>query len=505
MDDVISNPGADDEVRLLTEAFHARRRGELAQALGLFLRVFANDPTNPYPLVEAARTECLRLDFPHLRELLARAEALARAEGTEEEVWLGIASCWLEALLPEECERVCRTAPDAVIRTGVLLPKHLEALERSGRTAEGVALLDRLPEVPVPCRAIGARLLRREGRTEGALALLSGLDGPAALMERARALDVTGRFRNAAESLERAKRLQAEQPEAAYERQLRPRQLEHRERVRQALGPGVVAGWAGAELGPRRRLAFILGHPRSGTTLLETLLEKTGGVVIASEYPVLEQEIAAWVLARSGGGGDPALALLHAPAGDIAAIREAYWRRITAVAEPAEGRLLVDKNPGLTDGVHWIARCWPEAPLVVLLRDPRDVIVSCLFQDFGLSPLGVQCLSWEGAARAWAATMAHWVALRGHLPEGNWREVRYEELVADPAARLAEVAEFLGLPAGTGTDHGPLARLIRTPSYAEVAAPVHRRAVGRWQAYDRWLRPQRPVIEPVMNQLGYAW
>ena len=100
-------PDGTDEVAMLTEAFQARRRGDHQAAVDLFRRVFAQDPSNPYPLIEAARVEGLRLDGEAMRSFLDEAETIC---GDDDEAWTGLASAWLEALHPEDCLRVCDLA-----------------------------------------------------------------------------------------------------------------------------------------------------------------------------------------------------------------------------------------------------------------------------------------------------------------------------------------------------------------------------------------------------------
>lgn len=487
----------EDDVAVLTEAFHARRRGDYQGAIECFRKVFDRDPSNPWPLIESAKVEFMRTDFLAMRDYLRRAGELA---GDDAEVWVALAAAWMDCLDPDASLNAAELGEQQGPGDPRFLAGRLFALERLNRITEAVALIDAMAEVPAGCRVAAAKVLRRAGRAEEARKLVAGDHSSAAMMERARILDHMGKQRLAVESLLEAKRLLAAHPESEYERKLAPL---HRPQQQRELGFATaeqIIQWQNERADDPLPLAFLLGHPRSGTTLLESLVERRGGAAIASEFPVLEGRLRAWVadLATRDTTVSPLLKSENLPR-----LRTTYWNQIRALAGAENGQLVIDKNPGLTDGVQWVAKMFPEAKILTALRDPRDVIVSCLFQDFGFSRLGVACLSWEGAAKSWAATMSHWADIRERLTAGQWMEVRYEELVVNPDAVMKDVLAFLGLAPlseETSTD-----RLIRTPSYPEAANAVHSRAVARWKAYERWLNPLRPVIEPVMRRLGYEW
>ncbi|MCW1915808.1 sulfotransferase [Luteolibacter sp. GHJ8] len=481
----------DEEVAVLTQAFHARRRGDYAGALELFMRAVDFDPGSPYPWIEMARVDALALDFEGMSSHQARA--LILAEGDADALY-DIACVWMDGLMPEECLKVAAEGERVYPRDDRFLGRHLAALERLNRVEEALELVSGR-RIPRGSAKVVARLLRRSGKPDEALSVLSGLEDAEAHMERAACLDRAGKYRLAMEALDKAKAILAADPETDYERKLYSHHATRLMAVRERIGSSASNG------NPDTRLAFVLGHPRSGTTLLETMLAKAGAA-IASEYPLLENCIR--MTARLSGGEADAdgLGLLE-DADRLPGVRESYLARIHVLAQAGPADLVVDKNPGLTDGVHWIARCFPEARIVTLLRDPRDVIVSCMFQSFGHSRLGVACLTWESAARAYADTMMHWAGMRGLLGTGTWMELRYEDLVRQPEDEFRKVSGFLRIAAEGAPSS--LAEMIRTPSYGQVLAPVHAASIGRWKNYRRRIDPLRKTLEPVMQALGYRW
>jgi hypothetical protein len=149
-------------------------------------------------------------------------------------------------------------------------------------------------------------------------------------------------------------------------------------------------------------------------------------------------------------------------------------------------------------------RVLPELRVVVALRDPRDVILSCYFQNILLNVTNANFLSFQRLAKHYADLMDVWLAVREW--EGlAWLETRYEDLVADLEKEGRRVTAFLNLhwhPQQTFF-YERTGRLY-SPTYQEVTRPVHARSVGRWRAYEKYLAPILPTIDPYVCALGYT-
>ncbi len=508
---------AEPDTRILENAFHSRRRGEHQDALDRFLFVFQRDPSNAFVLIEAARCEGLRLHFAGMRELLGEAEARAAEDPL---VFQMIGDAWLAHLFPEEALAAYQRGRDRDPENVELLARFLEAMERANRLDEAQVILEgltpalrRAPAL-LPVRVV---LARRQGRWDKAVEWarlflreprLAPMVEARMALELARSLDALRRPEEAWASLLRAQRLFAANPEAEFERRLWPRHVEFLHGVEQRLTAAHLAAWR-LEAGrlPARRLAFLVGHPRSGTTVMERILDAHPEIATASEYPVFErcmvEAFASWkgAAAPSFLAGDP-------PGFDLAGSRAFYGDLMeTVLTAPLGTRLLLDKNPALTEGLHGVLRVFPEAKFIVMLRDPRDVILSCLFQDFGVTRLGVACHCLAGAVAAWVTTMGHWIALRALLPGEQWREIRYEEFVGRATEATAEITHFLGCGESGPTPEASLTRggFIRTPSYHQIGRAVRSDAVGKWPAYAAHFEPFREQLLPVMTALGYPW
>jgi hypothetical protein len=170
------------------------------------------------------------------------------------------------------------------------------------------------------------------------------------------------------------------------------------------------------------------------------------------------------------------------------------------------GKLLLDKNPSPTARLPLWLKVFPELRVLVALRDPRDVVLSCYFQNIPLNATNVNFLSLERLARHYADLMDIWLAVREW--EGfTWLEVRYEDTVADLEKEGRRVTEFLGL-----AWHEEQARFyeksrskqLYSPTYQDVTRPVYSRSVGRWRAYEKHLAPILSALEPYCRTFGYA-
>jgi tetratricopeptide (TPR) repeat protein len=241
---------------------------------------------------------------------------------------------------------------------------------------------------------------------------------------------------------------------------------------------------------------FLLGFPRSGTTLLDTFLMGHAGVQVHEERPFLE---AAAVL-----GGTPQQRATLDVAG-VAAMRAAYWQALDSETD-RPGALQVDKYPLASARASLIHALFPDAPILFALRHPCDVALSCFMTRFRLNWGVASFLSLEDTVVTYDRVMNLWTAARKQLPL-KVHEVRYERLIAEPETLLREVAAFAGIEFDpVMLDHSGTARargMIATPSHAQVAEPIYDRAVGRWRRYRSQLEPYLPMLKPWCDEFGY--
>jgi tetratricopeptide (TPR) repeat protein len=256
----------------------------------------------------------------------------------------------------------------------------------------------------------------------------------------------------------------------------------------------------------RYQVAFLGGHPRSGTTLLEQILDAHPEVLAFDEPVAFAQEITGHINLSALEGGVQLKTLDALPASERAVMRRRYVKSLLREIEGEPGtRILLDKNPSPTMSLNVWLRVFPELKVIIALRDPRDVIISCFFLNIMLNATNVNFLSLERTAKHYADLMDVWLRMR-ELGGFDWIESRYEDVVANVEAEGRRVTEFLGL-----TWHPDQARYYETarkkflfaPTYHDVTQPVYKRAVGRWERYAEALEPVQAKLAPYCTAFGY--
>lgn len=261
-------------------------------------------------------------------------------------------------------------------------------------------------------------------------------------------------------------------------------------------------------VGERYQVAFLGGHPRSGTTLLEQVLDAHPDVLAFDEPASFNQEIVSrldFPQVRSAAAAAQKLdALSVAQRADI---RRRYVKSLLREipGEPS-ARVLLDKNPSPTMSLNLWLRVYPELKVIIALRDPRDIMISCYFLNIMLNATNVNFLSLERTAKHYADLMDVWLRLR-ELGGFDWVEIRYEDLVNDLAAGGRRVTEFLGLswdPAQARYHETARRKVLFAPTYHDVTQPVYKRAVGRWERYAEALEPIQKQLAPYCRAFGYV-
>ena len=268
------------------------------------------------------------------------------------------------------------------------------------------------------------------------------------------------------------------------------------------LTAAVNAQWASklVPLAPegRRAPSFLVGFPRSGTTLLDTFLMGHPEVFVVEEQPMLN---AAEVLIGDYAG------LPHCTADRLAKARQAYFAELDRHVEAGFGGLVIDKLPLNILGLPLIYAIFPNARVIVAQRHPCDVVLSGFMQGFALNDAMACFLDLEDAARFYDAAMGLFWKARELLPLGIHTLV-YEDLVSAPEPALRPLIEFLGLEWRPELlDHQATAQArgaISTPSYTQVVRPLTKAPVGRWRRYEKQLGAVLPTLLPWAARLGYA-
>jgi len=246
---------------------------------------------------------------------------------------------------------------------------------------------------------------------------------------------------------------------------------------------------------------FLIGFPRSGTTLLDQVLASHPEVTTLEERDTLVDMATAFL----GEGRDLSL-LPHLSDGEIQRFRGHYWRQVEAglSGKPTQ-RVFVDKLPLNAVLLPLAYRLFPNAKIILALRDPRDCVLSCYQQRFGMNAAMYQLLKLDTAAAYYDAVMGLVQVCRAKLPL-DVREIKYETVVTDFAGAVGSLLSYLSLrwdDAVFGYAETAKRRVIGTPSAAQVVKPIYGSAHGKWRNYRRFLEPVLPVLEPWVATYGY--
>lgn len=240
---------------------------------------------------------------------------------------------------------------------------------------------------------------------------------------------------------------------------------------------------------------FIVGFPRSGTTLLDTLLTALPQLQVFEEQPMLTRVEEQFPDIATG--ADPAR---------LAVARRRYFEVAETLEGPANGRRIVDKMPLHLTHMPVIHQLFPRASIVLVERHPCDAVLSCFMANFTLNHAMRSFTDLEEAARTYDAVFANWTRAVELMPLQH-HAVRYERMIADLEAEMRALIAFLGLEWHDAVldNQASAARrgAVRTASYAQIGQPLYGRAVGRWERYRSQLEPVLPILTPWIERMGY--
>jgi tetratricopeptide (TPR) repeat protein len=254
-----------------------------------------------------------------------------------------------------------------------------------------------------------------------------------------------------------------------------------------------------AETAPSNHV-FLLGFPRSGTTLLEVVLEGHPDVVSLEENELLLDGVREFMQAPSDLDR-----LMRANAASLEPWRAAYWRLVAKAGFDVTGKVFVDKHPLNTLKLPLIARLFPHAKILFACRDPRDVVLSCFRHRFQMSAPIFELLSLQGAARYYDAVMALAVCLTSAL-ELNMCLVRHEDVVTEFTREMKRVCSYLNLewvPAMGDFALRTQKRAVLTPSTAQLVRGLNTEGLGHWRRYQAEISPVLPLLEPWVKRFFY--
>jgi len=326
------------------------------------------------------------------------------------------------------------------------------------------------------------------------------------LFPMAKACDALGRYEEAYAAAAQAHQCQLAFLETAHGRSL-TQQSQISSLAAQSCNADDIAIWVELEIEPKTDCPspiFVVGFPRSGTTLLEQVLDAHPLLQSMDEQPFLLRALDE--VSQQGLRYPDGLGKLTAQ--ELADIRGRYWDRARTRGQLLPDRRLVDKNPLNVVMLPLICRLFPHASIIVTLRHPCDTLLSCFLQHFRAPGLAIACRDLPTLADTYSRVFTFWYSQCALLNPPTY-ELRYEDLATDFAPQVEKLCAFLHLPWNNAMlapgDRARAKGFISTPSYAQVLEPVNTRSIGRWRHYaghfgDDVLK----TLKPWTDRWGYT-
>jgi tetratricopeptide (TPR) repeat protein len=399
--------------------------------------------------------------------------------------------------------------PEALAHLASLASDQADWPETERYAALALAIQPRQP-VALTARAAAAVA---QGHLEDAEAALKPLGNLSALppLEAVRANTVMGDLRHAQGRYDEAFEIYAARNRETFRRaapnydHVGNTATDHVDRLRAHLGGLPDGAWTRtldtpAAQGPARTHVFLVGFPRSGTTLAESALAAHPDIAVMDEREALMPAASEYLMDGAG-----LVRLAQAPLEDLENCRARYWENVRGFGVNAENKVFVDKYPLNTIKLPLIARLFPQARILVARRDPRDVLLSCFRRSFALNAAMFEFLDLQRAARFYDAVMALASECERVLDQ-SMHVLRYESLLADFDGEMGRTCAFLGLPFNDRIrDFAALAktRAIRTPSGAQVSRGLYSNSKAQWERYEAQIAQVMPILAPWVEKFGY--
>lgn len=429
-------------------------------------------------------------------------KAIASACPSDPRAWISLGRTLLSMNCFAEAEKAYETALE-------LLPNNVEALRELGMVYYRTTQFDRLAELldkadanrtdKVSLSYLWAARELRQGNTDAAreyLMMTSPTEDPAGWYRlKARIAEAEG---DCAEAFRAAEAMNRATPQLD---EWRRRGAIHRAGLRETargMGPIWAARMRKLDTGGRHSPSFLVGFPRSGTTLLDTFLMGHPAISIVEEEGVL---------ATTAEVAGPLLNLVDQPQRALEHMRQSYFRHLDDHIDTKFEGLVVEKDPLNMLFAPLIYALFGETPIIFAQRHPCDVVLSAYMQNFDPN-LGMSSFfDLTDAADFYDAAMTLWTKSRELLPL-NVHVVAYEKVVEDPRAELQSTIDFIGLEWDDQLlNHVATARkrgtLLNT-SYDQVVEPLSSKPSGRWRRYRKQLDPVLPLLLSWAEQLGYG-
>ena len=248
---------------------------------------------------------------------------------------------------------------------------------------------------------------------------------------------------------------------------------------------------------------FLVGFPRSGTTLLDTILRSHPRIEVVEEKPIINKLVDSLnTLSKKGLEN-----LENINEKQLENLRKTYFDSLdNQIKNKNSSKIYIDKLPLNIIYAGEIIRIFPNAKFIVSLRHPHDCVLSCFMQNFKLNDAMANFLNLEDAANLYDYVMSLWMQYLS-IFKINYCEVKYENLLKDFKPTVSSVLKFLNLSWDESlVEYSMTAKKrdnIATPSYNQVIKPLYSHASGRWKRYENQMKNINPILKKWVEKYNY--
>jgi tetratricopeptide (TPR) repeat protein len=416
----------------------------------------------------------------------------------------------------QEARQLYETAYQKFPRQRELILNYALFLERSDENEMAIEVLSNsLAATPhdADMLFVKGKVLSRTGQYSEALDIFDELirSNPKSSIlvglyfERGICLDKLGQYEKAYKSFESGNSVQQDRDGAAHANKLHYQlhvgqvsDFVHANKQNLTVSPGIA---------DKIQLTFFVGFPRSGTTLMEQVLKSRSNIITLDETSPLETVRQELLTIPSEIEVSEAYQVVRN--GDASMYQQFRQLYLDAISEKIDVNLgkvhIVDKLPLNIVELVLVQWLFPDAKILVALRDPRDVCLSNFMQRLVLNNAMANFGRMEDVVNLYAKVMELWITYKSCL-KLPWLEYRYEDLITDFEGTIRKVLDFLDEPFDdTVFDFQSKinVREVSTPSYRDVKRPLYDSAIGRWGNYSQEMAPYNHTLLTYVSEFGY--
>jgi len=247
---------------------------------------------------------------------------------------------------------------------------------------------------------------------------------------------------------------------------------------------------------------FLIGFPRSGTTLLDTILRTKHSIEVIEEKPIVRNFLIKLEKTTKNNFG-----LLKNLENDfIEEMRKFYFQERNKYLEKNNAKIVIDKMPLNIIHVGEILRFFPKAKFILALRHPCDSVFSCFMQQFSLNPAMKNFLTLESSSFLYDLVMQLWKIYYESF-KINLHVIKYENIIENFDLTVKDVLNFFNID--WSSDYKDFYKTaqkrtnIMTPSYSQVTSPIYKSSLNRWKNYENKFEKSKTYLDKWIKEFNY--